>query len=108
MVRKIIDDYHSAFFTADFGASSHVLKRAQRVRDYVATKSPGVGGDDYCQTVQQVEVADQRCFKLAPGLSFTSDRKLAQLAGKIHFAETPLRFSTGAKRFELREKPPAE
>src|SRR6185295_8854396 len=108
MVRKIIDDYHSAFFTADFGASSHVLKRAQRLRDHIATKSPGVGGDDYCQAVQQVEVADERCFKLAPGLSFTSDRKPAQLAGKIHFAETPLRFINCAERFELCEKPAAE
>ena len=101
---KIVDNNHAAFLPANFGAAAHVLKSTQRAGDNLAAQSPSFGGDDHCQTVQQIEVADQRRFKLAPRLAFADDGKLAQLAGEIHFAETPLRLLIRAEGFELREE----
>ena len=73
-------------------------------RNNLAANSPGVGGDDHSQAVQEVEIANQRRFKLAPRLAFAGDSKLAQLSGKIHFAKSPLRLFAGAEGFELSEK----
>src|SRR4029079_5176430 len=59
MMRKIVNHSHAVYFTTDLASAAHALEGSESRGDRCARYAPGVGGDDYCQAIAHVKVADQ-------------------------------------------------
>src|SRR5882724_9682273 len=104
MMREIVDHGNAIDFAANFTATPHALEGRHRVDDGSRFNAPGIGGNDYRQTVAHIELAYQRRLKLAPLGSFAKDAKTRHPSGTINVAGLPARVLTSAESFDLSKK----
>src|SRR5215210_4587887 len=101
-MRKVVYDSDAALRPPHLHPTTHALKRPQRIVDGFRFDAPGVGGDDHCQTVADIEITDQCRLKLAPCLAFAKDAKAGQLIRIVKITRLPHRVRAGAEGFEPR------
>src|SRR5687767_2519481 len=104
MMGEIIDHGYPTLFTFHFAAASHVLKTTQSLPDDVALNTPGVGRDDYCQTVEQIESAHQRRLESPPIDAFARNGKTTEVRREIRFSNAPPGIFSYAECFNLRKE----
>jgi hypothetical protein len=108
VVREVVDDGDAALLAAHLHPALDALEGGERILDGLAREPPSVGGDDDRETVEHVEVADERRLELAPRLAFAQDSEARQRAGVIDVHGSPARVVGRAEGFESRVQALAE
>ena len=103
MVGEVVNYRDSAFLTANLRTPANILEASQRIADCLARNPPGVGSNDHCQTIEQIEVADQRRLKLSPFLAFAVTVNALSSPEKSVSDIRHLASTRGAKSFDLSE-----
>ena len=104
MMGEIVDDRDSVYLAANFAAAAHTLECLQRLHYYLTFNFPGVGGDDCCQRVTNIEISNQRRRELSPLGAVAPDIEAGHAFGKPNVTCLPLRIVASPKGLEVREQ----
>src|SRR5215813_12028516 len=108
MMREIINHCDALDLAANFQPPAHTFETGERASNRLARNAPGIGRNDYRQTVAHVEFANQGRAELSPIAAFTRDREMRHAVCEPDVSRLPFRIIAGAERLEIRKQPLAK
>src|ERR1051326_1362961 len=103
-MRKVVDHGDSVYFATNLQAATNAFESCESFADRLPLNSPRIGRDDHCETIANIEVANQRRLELSPLGTLAPNMEIRQAAGESNIPRPPFRIITGSKCLQLREQ----